>query len=92
MAIGEVMADDYNASSIKVIMNEEAEDRWIWKKAEHLAIRYKKPANWINDGLTACYYCNVDLDWFEQRYLAKTTTENKPEVLAAYLELRDDMG
>jgi hypothetical protein len=54
--------------------------------------RYKKPANWINDGLTACYYCNVDLDWFEQRYLAKTTTENKPEVLAAYLELRDDMG
>ena len=64
------MSDEYNTSSIKILLNEEAEDRWIWKKTEHLAIRYKKPANWINDGLTACYYCNVDLDWFEQRYLA----------------------
>jgi hypothetical protein len=63
------IAPPYLASSIRVLPPTESIERFTWLKAEELAARTGKPAEWIKRGLQACEQAGVPHGYFIARYL-----------------------
>lgn len=61
--------ENYDASSIKILSRSEAFQRMPWLKADELAHRYGKDADFINRGLQACRSANIGEEYFIKRYL-----------------------
>lgn len=79
---------EYNASSIRILKPEEAEQRFEWLRAENLATQYSKPLEFVERGIEACRRASVDLDFFIKRYLEGDKSGEKNILLEeAFLEL-----
>jgi len=81
----------YDASNIEI--REEAVD--IFALSVALAEEYKKPAEWIQRGLQACYLASVPRSYFIRRYMQEDSTVPKNEKVdeisrQLQLEARDD--
>ena len=78
----------YDASSIKILQQEEIEERFEWVKIERLAQEYLRDKQWIADGLEACIRCNVSQEYFIEYYLKKNKeVKYLSEVTDTYKEL-----
>jgi hypothetical protein len=60
---------DYNAESIKILTDEEANQKFGWVKADSLAIKYQRDRIWVANGLEACRRCGLGPEYFIERHL-----------------------
>ena len=59
----------YDADSIKILTDEEINQKFGWVKADTLAAQYQKDKIWVANGLEACRRCGLEPDYFIERYL-----------------------
>ena len=79
----------YDASSIKILKEVEAEERFPWVLIERLASQYLRDRDWIALGLQACIECGVPQQYFIDYYLKKDkSVKYIPEVTEVYKELK----
>lgn len=81
------MSDAYDASSIRILAPEQAQERFFWAKAGTLAAEYSRPVEWIERGLLACERAGVPHDYFINRYLKKQPLPKHDGVDAAMRDL-----
>jgi hypothetical protein len=81
--------DNYNASCIKILKPEEAQQKFGWLMAQELAQKYSKPLEFIERGIEACRRSSTAIEFFIARYLEKQETPlPRNELLeVAYLEV-----
>jgi len=79
----------YDASNIHI----RSDAKFLWEVVASLADKYDKDPSWIERSLHACDLCNVDHEYFIQRYLIgdKTVPLNS-EVNQVSFELQKQMS
>ena len=61
----------YTAADIRVLTDQEVDERFTWARVGALSEQYSRPADWIARGLEACRRARVDPDNFIVRYLER---------------------
>ena len=61
----------YDATSIRILSEDEIDEAFDWAKATALSIKYGGDPNWILRGLVACQSVGVASTYFIHRYLEK---------------------
>ena len=78
---------NYEAESIRVLIEEEADERFPWKMAESLSSKYSVPLSCVYRGLEASSRLGIPADYYINRYLAKDGTKLMPEFTDVYKEV-----
>lgn len=83
--------NEYNASSIRVLNDQEVLDAFDWAKIGHLAHQYKVPEAWLSRAAEACLRVGVSFDYVISRYLRQDASVPLDEAVdAAMREIRDE--
>ena len=61
----------YTAANIRVLTEQEVDERFTWARVGALAQKYSRPSDWIARGLEACRRANVEPEYFIARYLER---------------------
>jgi hypothetical protein len=80
----------YTAADIRVLSDQEVDERFTWARVAALAEKYSRPTDWIARGLEACRRADVEPEYFIARYLERdagtpfdsTVDEAMREILA----------
>lgn len=81
----------YDASSIRILSDQDVAERFEWAKVGSLAAQYKRDPIWIRRGLAACEQVGANPEYFIKRYLeADRSVPFKPEVDEAFRQLLKD--
>jgi hypothetical protein len=79
--------DTYDASSIKVLHDNELFERMPWLMAETLAAEYGKDVKFVERGLQACRNAGVSEHYFIKRYLEGDKTIPKDDAVEYHARL-----
>jgi len=82
------MDNDYTASNIKVLSDEEILDTQPWVLLDSLANQYKKPRVFIERGLSVCQILGISSDYFIDRYLKGLDIPIIPEFSIVSMDLQ----
>ena len=77
----------YDAGDIKILKEGEADERFLWKKAEILSGKYNVPISCVQRGLEASERLGIPDDYYVNRYLKKLETELMPEFTEVYEDI-----
>lgn len=77
----------YDASSIRVLRDDEIADRFDWAKIGALASEFGVSEEWVRRGFAACREAGVPEQYFIERYLRKNPIPEHEGVTAAYKAL-----
>lgn len=77
----------YDASSIKVLKPEEAEESFQWLKAENLSSEYMVPLKCVQRGLETSTILGIKPDYYINKYLKKQDIDIMPEFIEVYKTL-----
>ena len=83
--------NEYNASSIKILSAEDAEDRFVFAQVDRLARDYPTVTrDFLTRILEAAQITGTPVEHIERRYLQRDLSEPKsPELEAALLHILD---
>lgn len=71
----------YDADSIKILTDEQVNEKFGWMKSDTLAKKYHKDETWVANGLEACRRCGLEPDYFIERHLEGNKTIPKNELI-----------
>ena len=77
----------YDSGDIKVLKEEDAGERFLWKKAEALSGKYNVPVSCVQRGLETSERLGMTEDYYVNRYLRKEDVKFIPEFTEVYEDI-----
>ncbi|MCL1123183.1 hypothetical protein [Shewanella surugensis] len=78
----------YDASSIRILSDDEVCDKFEWVRAHELATEYKQPLRCVERAIEACRVTGTPLEHYIERYLKNNKSIPKDHTFEnAYLDI-----